>query len=506
MRKAESSEITVKKAPLEKVFTPLLVIPIGSSVGRSEMARLERASGGAVGAAFVRGECSGKKFDSFIFTTMDESWSAERLMLIGMGEEKPYSVSRLRQVATAAALAGRRCHINHMAFALPESLDSESGAQAVAEGLTLGEFSPDLYKAASDQEGSPLEFFEVISTHDDSQLIEKAVARGRLLGECSNLAKRLANEPSNRLSPSMLAEQALEILKGTSLEIDVLDEESIRELGMGLLLGVAQGSVEAPRVIVMRHEPVGVTEGPVLALIGKGVTFDSGGISIKPAESMERMKEDMSGGAAVICAMRAISQLNPSIRVIGVVPTTENMPGGRAVKPGDVLYGASGTTVEVINTDAEGRLILADALWYAMELGATHLVDVATLTGGCVVALGNTTSGLFGAPDSWVNIVCDIANQAGDRVWPMPVFDDYSELLRSDIADVSNVGGRPASAITAAMFLKRFTDGRPWAHIDIAGTAWSEENSVYQKKGPTGVAVRTLVELACASEQWKKIK
>ena len=256
----------------------------------------------------------------------------------------------------------------------------------------------------------------------------------------------------------------------------------------------------------MRHEPTGVTDGPVLALIGKGVTFDSGGISLKPAESMERMKEDMSGGAAVICAMRAISQLNPSLRVIGIVPTTENMPGGRAVKPGDVLYGASGTTVEVINTDAEGRLILADALWYAMELGATHLVDVATLTGGCIVALGNTTSGLFGAPDSWVNTVRDIANQAGDRVWSMPVFDDYSEQLRSDIADVANVGGRPASAITAAMFLKRFTDGRPWAHLDIAGTAWSEENSAHQKKGPTGVAVRTLVELACASEQWNKIK
>tara|TARA_B100000470_G_scaffold172645_1_gene136937 strand:+ start:38 stop:1219 length:1182 start_codon:yes stop_codon:yes gene_type:complete len=393
-----------------------------------------------------------------------------------------------------------------MAFVVPDSINTEIGVQAVAEGLTLGEFSPDLYKAESDQEPSSLRSLQVVSTHDDSELIENAVARGRILGECSNLAKRLANEPGNQLSPSILAEQALEILKDTSLEIDVLDEDSIRELGMGLLLGVAQGSVEPPRVIVMRHEPTGVTNGPVLALIGKGVTFDSGGISLKPAESMERMKEDMSGGAAVICAMRAISQLNPSIRVIGIVPTTENMPGGRAVKPGDVLYGASGTTVEVINTDAEGRLILADALWYAMELGATHLVDVATLTGGCIVALGNTTSGLFGAPDSWVNTVRDIANQAGDRVWPMPVFDDYSEQLRSDIADVANVGGRPASAITAAMFLKRFTDGRPWVHLDIAGTAWSEQNSAHQKKGPTGVAVRTLVELACASERWNKIK
>jgi len=500
------STIKGAKLTLEKVATELLVVPISLSDGPSELSDLNRAVDGEVERALSRGECTGKKYESFIVKTIDDSWSADRLLLIGMGEERPFSVSRLREVASAAALVGRRCRINDMAFAVPDSINTEIGVQAVAEGLTLGEFSPDLYKAENDQEPSSLRSLQVVSTHDDSELIENAVARGRILGECSNLAKRLANEPGNKLSPSILAEQALEILKGTSLEIDVLDEDSIRELGMGLLLGIAQGSVEPPRVIVMRHEPTGVTDGPVLALIGKGVTFDSGGISLKPAESMERMKEDMSGGAAVICAMRAISQLNPSLRVIGIVPTTENMPGGRAVKPGDVLYGASGTTVEVINTDAEGRLILADALWYAMELGATHLVDVATLTGGCIVALGNTTSGLFGAPDSWVNTVRDIANQAGDRVWPMPVFDDYSEQLRSDIADVANVGGRPASAITAAMFLKRFTDGRPWAHLDIAGTAWSEENSAHQKKGPTGVAVRTLVELACASEQWNKIK
>ncbi len=500
------SVVKAAKLPFEKIATDLLVVPISLSDGSSELSDFDRATGGEVGRALSRGECTGKKYESFIVKTIDDSWSADRLMLIGMGEERPYSVSRLRQVATAAALVGRRCRINDIAFVVPDSFKTETGVQAVAEGLTLGEFSPDLYKAKNDRELSSLKSLQVVSAHDDSGMIENAIARGRLLGECTNLAKRLVNEPSNKLSPAMLAEQASEILKGTSLEIDVLDEESIRELGMGLLLGVAQGSVEAPRVIVMRHEPSGVTEGPVLALIGKGVTFDSGGISLKPAESMERMKEDMSGGAAVICAMRAISQLNPSIRVIGIVPTTENMPGGRAVKPGDVLYGASGTTVEVINTDAEGRLILADALWYAMELGATHLVDVATLTGGCVVALGNTTSGLFGAPDSWVNTVQDIANQAGDRVWTMPVFDDYSEQIRSDIADVANVGGRPASAITAAMFLKRFTGGRPWAHMDIAGTAWCEENSAYQKKGPTGVAVRTLVELACASERWNKIK
>jgi leucyl aminopeptidase len=249
-------------------------------------------------------------------------------------------------------------------------------------------------------------------------------------------------------------------------------------------------------LIVFRHEPPGVTSGPVLGLVGKGVTFDTGGISIKPADGMERMKDDMAGGAAVACAMRAIALLKAPIRVIGIVPTTENMPGGRAIKPGDILESAEGKTVEVINTDAEGRLILADGLWYARQLGATHLVDVATLTGACVVALGKITSGLFGSPMSWVEQVHQVADRAGDRSWPLPLFDEYRDQLKSDIADLMNTGGRPAGSITAAMFLKEFTGGLPWAHMDIAGTAWLEESKPYLAKGPSGVAVRTLAELA----------
>jgi leucyl aminopeptidase len=232
--------------------------------------------------------------------------------------------------------------------------------------------------------------------------------------------------------------------------------------------------------------------------VGKGITFDTGGISIKPAEGMERMKDDMAGGAAVACAMRAIALLKAPVRVIGVVPTTENMPGGRAIKPGDILKSAEGKTVEVINTDAEGRLILGDGLWYARRLGATHLVDVATLTGAVVVALGKSTSGLFGMPDWWADRVHRVAERAGDRVWRMPLFDDYREQLKSEIADIMNTGGRPAGSITAAMFLKEFTGGLPWVHLDIAGTAWSDEARPYLPKGPSGVAVRTLAELAFA--------
>jgi leucyl aminopeptidase len=256
--------------------------------------------------------------------------------------------------------------------------------------------------------------------------------------------------------------------------------------------------------MVFRYDPPGppAPAGPVLGLVGKGITFDTGGISIKPADGMERMKDDMAGGAAVACAMRAIALLQAPMRVVGIVPATENMPGGRAIKPGDILKSAAGKTVEVINTDAEGRLILGDGLWYAQQLGATHLVDVATLTGAVVVALGKSTSGLFGTPPEWVEHIRRVANRAGDRVWPMPLFDDYKDQLKSEIADLTNTGGRPAGSITAALFLKEFTGGRPWAHLDVAGTAWAEEAKPYLPKGPSGVAVRTLAELAFTSSEW----
>ena len=241
---------------------------------------------------------------------------------------------------------------------------------------------------------------------------------------------------------------------------------------------------------------------PVLGLVGKGITFDTGGISIKPAADMDRMKDDMAGGAAVACAMRALAELKAPIRVIGVIPIAENMPGGYAIRPGDVLKSASGKTVEVINTDAEGRLILGDALWYAKEMGATHLVDIATLTGAISVALGKITSGLFGTPTTFLEHVREIAERAGDRCWPLPLFDEYKDQLRSEIADMINTGGRLGGAITAALFLKEFTGGLPWVHMDIAGTAWAEENKPFMPKGPTGVGLRTLVELAFTSHTW----
>jgi leucyl aminopeptidase len=300
----------------------------------------------------------------------------------------------------------------------------------------------------------------------------------------------------------VFAEQAVKIVSDAGIDIEVLDEVAIKKKKMGLLMGVANGSVEPPRMIVMRHEPANAVRTVCLGLIGKGITFDSGGISLKPADGMDVMKEDMAGGAAVISAMRAIGLLKLPVRVVGVVPAAENMPSGRAVKPGDVLRSASGKTVEVNNTDAEGRLVLGDALWYAQQIGATHLVDIATLTGACVVALGKVASGLFGQPRSWVDKVKDSAVLAGERVWELPIYEDYEEQLRSEIADIVNSAGRPAGASTAAVFLKSFTGGLPWAHLDIAGTAWSDDTQSYQPKGATGVMVRTMTELARSSESW----
>jgi leucyl aminopeptidase len=374
--------------------------------------------------------------------------------------------------------------------------------QSIAEGLTLGEFDSGQYKTR-DVESSTFEEITVVTAPPGAACdLDRAAERGRVLGECSNLARGLANEPGNALTPRVLADRAVALVSDAGIDIEVLDERRIEELGMGMLLGVARGSAEPPRLIVMRYEPRSAPSTPVLGLIGKGITFDSGGISIKPADGMERMKDDMAGGAAVICAMRAVGLLGAPIRVIGVVPATENMPGGRAIKPGDIIRSAEGKTVEVVNTDAEGRLVLGDAMWHARQLGVTHLVDVATLTGACVVALGKSTSGLFGQPEAWIEHVRRTANRAGDRCWPMPTFDDYREQLRSDIADLMNTGGRPAGAITAAMFLKEFSGDLPWAHLDVAGTAWAEEAKPYQPKGATGIAVRTLAGLAFSALEW----
>jgi leucyl aminopeptidase len=429
--------------------------------------------------------------------------AARHVLLVSAGKMADAGPVLARRLGTVAALAARGRACGRVAVVLRGALMPETCAGPCAEGLVLGAFHVDAYKT-TDRKLVPLTHVAVVVSAGAADTIAAAVDAGRIVGEATNVARALAHEPPNVLTPAVLAERAAALFAGTSVAVDVLDEQRLAALGMGLLRGVAQGSRQTPRMIVLTYTPSGQpATGPMLGLVGKAVTFDTGGISIKPAENMDRMKYDMAGGAAVIGAMHALARLGAPVRVVGVVPAVENMPGGAAFRPGDVLTGASGTTVEITNTDAEGRLILADALWYAQELGATHLVDVATLTGAIAVALGRVASGLFAAPDGWRDAVSDAGQRGGDVLWPMPLSEDYRELLRSDIADMVNAAGtRYGGAISAALFLKAFTGDKPWAHLDIAGTAWADDPKPWQPKGPTGVAVRTLVELARSAGAW----
>jgi leucyl aminopeptidase len=485
--------------------TDLLVLPIFEDDDLSDEPQLDAATGGEVGRARASGELKGKPFDVFV-TAVTGAWKARRIALIGAGPRKAFAADTLRRIAATGGLAARQRRMTRVAVVHRPGTDvtPEQAAQVMAEGAILANFEGASYKT-NDQPRVWLESV-AIRIADSSTAVDAALARGCILGEASNVARELANEPGNALTPRVFADRASAVARAAGLTVEVLDETRIAELKMGLLIGVAQGSQEPPRLVVMRHEPKDAVDGVVLGLIGKGVTFDTGGISIKPAENMDKMKDDMSGGAAVIAAMAAISRLGAPVRCIGVVPMTENMPGGRAVKPGDILKSAEGKTVEIINTDAEGRLILGDALWYARQLGATHLIDLATLTGACVVALGKSTTGLFGTPAAWVEAVRRASERAGDRSWPLPIFDDYKDQLRSEIADFTNSGGRGAGAITGALFVKEFAGDLPWVHLDIAGTAWAEEAKPYQPKGATGVGTRTLVELALDAGAWSKLK
>jgi leucyl aminopeptidase len=466
---------------------------------------LDEATASELFGARTRGEFTGKAYDVFVTGVRAGGWKADRLIVVGAGKRRDFTADVLRRAVITGTLAARQRRATSLAVVHrpAPSIDTNRAVQAIAEGVCLGNFDGRSYK--TDEEPRTWIASATIGVAGDAADLGAALERGRLLGDYTNRARTLSNAPGNELTPIVFAERARAIATEAGLKVEVLDETQIATLNMGLLLGVARGSNEPPRVVVLRYEPKHPVAGVVLGLIGKGITFDTGGISIKPAENMDKMKDDMSGGAAVVCAMAAMAALGAPVRCVGVIPMSENMPNGRAVKPGDVLTSAEGKTVEVINTDAEGRLILGDGLWYARQLGATHLIDIATLTGACVVALGKTTSGLFGTPPEWVEQVRAASERAGDRSWPMPVFDDYKEQLKSDIADFTNTGGRAGGAITGALFIKEFAGDLPWVHIDIAGTAWAEDAKPYQPKGATGVGVRTLVELGLDAATWGKL-
>ena len=495
---------TLTSQPAGELDADILLVPVFEADDLGDEPGLDAATGGELARARSRGELTGKACELFVATTAGTAWKAGRILAVGAGARAAFTTETLRRVVTAGGLAARQRRATRLAvvYRPVAGIAPERAAQAIAEGVCLANYEGGSYKTRGDAKTWIASAAVRVA---GAGALAAALERGRLLGEYTNQARAMANAPGNDLTPRVFAEHAAAIGRTAGLGVEVLDEQRIGELKMGLLLGVSRGSQEPPRVVVLRHEPVDAVPGVVLGLIGKGITFDTGGISIKPADNMDKMKDDMSGGAAVICAMAALARLNAPVRCIGVIPMSENMPGGRAVKPGDVLTSAEGKTVEVLNTDAEGRLVLGDGLWYARQLGATHLIDLATLTGACVVALGKTTSGLFGTPPPWVEQVRAAADRAGDRSWPMPVFDDYKEQLKSEIADFTNTGGRAGGAITGALFIKEFAGDLPWVHMDIAGTAWAEEPKPYQPKGATGVGVRTLVELALDAAAWGKL-
>jgi len=426
--------------------------------------------------------------------------AAKRLLIVGVGKNARATVHAVRNAAGTAVRYTKPRGIRELTLTLPEApaetgvtLAATASARAAVEGAFVGNFDADTYRSER-KDVSVQSFTLAAPAGADQSGIRAAFNEGVIIGESQNFTRTLVNEPGNKLTPTVLGERAAQMASEVGLKSEVYSTEKLHELKMGAFWSVSQGSAEPPALIVLKYEPEGVTEGPVLGLVGKGITFDTGGISIKPADNMEKMKYDMAGGAAMIGAMRAIALLKPKVRVIGIVCAAENMPDGKAQKPGDVQTAMSGKTIEIINTDAEGRLVLADGIAYARSLGATHLIDAATLTGACVVALGMINAAAFSNDDATFEKFQAALATSGEKFWRMPLADEYYDMIRSDIGDIKNTGGRWGGAITAAEFLHAFAEDTPWIHLDIAGLAWVEENKPFIAKGPSGVGVRSILE------------
>ena len=425
---------------------------------------------------------------------------AKRLLVVGLGKAAKLTPHEVRKAAATAARFAKPRGLREIAIAVPigDALDPKLTVRALTEGALLGDFDSDTYR--SDRKDRSVQTVQVVApASSDRATAEAALREGVIVAESQNFARALINEPGNRLTPTILGQRAAEMCRTFGIQCQVHGTEKMRELEMGAFLSVTQGSDEPPALIVMTYEPKGAPASPVLGLVGKGITFDTGGISIKPSDNMEKMKYDMAGGAAMIGAMRAIAQLQPAVKVIGIVCAAENMPSGKAQKPGDVQIampapGKPGKAIEIINTDAEGRLVLADGITYAKQLGATHLIDAATLTGAVAVALGQLNAGIFANDEDSYHRFTQGLNVSGEHFWRLPLDDDYRDVIKSSIADIKNTGGRYGGAINAAMFLREFAEDTPWLHLDIAATAWIDDPKPWSASGPTGVAVRSIIE------------
>ncbi|HEX8175495.1 MAG TPA: leucyl aminopeptidase [Pyrinomonadaceae bacterium] len=462
---------------------------------------LDEATGGIIRSVIESEELKGKEGETaYLHLGGGGSIKARRLLLLGAGERSEFKTPQISQLAGTAARSLRAKNIKSIGLVPRVEGDAEKIAAAAAEGAAIALFDPDKYRTV-DKEERTVDRFVVIIPGAEADAITRGAERGRIIGESVNFTRDMANEPGGYMTPTDMAERAREVAGEFGLSLDVLDEARMEQEGMGALLSVSAGSEQPAKLIILKYTPReaattgGEQDKELLAFVGKGVTFDSGGISIKPGENMELMKYDMTGGATVIGAMRAIAQLKPPIPVLGVVPATENLPSGKATKPGDVVRAMNGKTIEIINTDAEGRLILADAMAYAKKLGATRIVDMATLTGAVSIALGDVNTAILGTDQELIDEVIEAGREVGERFWQLPLDKEYSKQIKSDIADIKNTGGRKAGTITAAAFLKEFAEGVSWAHLDIAGTAWGDDAKPYRSKGPTGIAVRTLLNI-----------
>jgi leucyl aminopeptidase len=467
---------------------------------------VDAALGGAIRKLIRSGEVTGKWGEQTLVHALGKL-PVDRVLVMGLGKPEDFTLDRVRVILAEAAKHLRKIgarRVGTIVHGAGTHLGAQTGTQgfnaaqstqALCEGALLGLYRFIRYKKNS-EDGKEIEALTIIERDREKfRAMAEAVRRGRIVAEATNAARDLVNEPGNTLTPTELGRRAKDLARRAGLRCQLLGPQELRRVGARALLGVARGSQEAPRLIVLEYRG-GRRSGPHLGLVGKGITFDSGGISIKPAENMEAMKGDMAGAAAVLAATSAIAQLQLPIHVTAVMPATENLPSGTALKPGDILRAMSGKTIEVINTDAEGRLVLADALYYACRRKVSHLVDVATLTGACVVALGTLNSGAFANNQALLDTVVAAGRAAGEKIWPMPMDVEYDELIKSDVAEIKNTGGRKGGAITAAKFLQHFVGETPWVHLDIAGTFETDKEKGYQVKGGTGVMVRTLVNLA----------
>jgi leucyl aminopeptidase len=492
-------QITLETKPYAALETDAIVSYVFENADpvQGRVSEIDQAAGGLLKKLAKSGELTGKPLDTTLIHA-PAGLKAARLLLLGAGKREKFDSSTLRKLAGIATRYLKTRGVHNFAFVVRENDATEEIAQAITEGAITADFESDKYK--TDKKNDKFIDSVLIAGYSDADRAagEKGLNRGRVIAESANFSRDLINEPSNKLTPRILAEKAQAMAKQAGLAVEILDEKKIAELKMGALLSVAQGGPEPPRMIVVTYTPANAKPGaPVIGLVGKAVTFDTGGISIKPSDGMEKMKYDMAGGATMLGVMRALAVLKPNVKVICVVPATENMPGGTAQKPGDIQTAMSGKTIEVLNTDAEGRLILADGVHYAKQLGATHLVDAATLTGAIVVALASINVGVFsGADQAWTDKLLASAKAVGEKMWQLPMDDEYREFIKGTVADIQNIGsGKGGGSITGAWFIREFAGDTPWIHLDIAGTAWNDDAKPWLAKGPTAVALRTLVHL-----------